>query len=205
MSSASAISQWGFRVHAPSGPPGRARELLAPGPDRDVRVGVADRDAGIGRVGDAQQGVLELRFDLGDLGVQHGDPLARGDRRGAQRRNVGAVGSRAAANRLADPLRGGVSLGLERVGLAEERPPSRVERQRGVDERRVLALVERTPADDVRLLAEPLQPDAHDPASLPAASPWPAASRRRFTTNSWSRLARSQPARGPFGRPRTAR
>ena len=59
-------------------------------------------------------------------------------------------------------------------------------------------------ADGVRLLAEPLQADAH------AGGPPSAVQPGRFrtlapSTNSGSRPARSQPARGPFGRPRNAR
>src|SRR5207247_9259810 len=71
-----------------------------------------------------------------------------------------------------------------------------------VDAARILALVGGPLSDPSPVLAKPLQPDTHDIA--PARSP-AAASRRRETTNSGSRLASSQPARGPFGRPRNAR
>ena len=91
-----------------------------------------------------------------------------------QRRDLGAVGRGAAADRLADLLRGGVSLGLEAVGLAEEDAPAGVELEGDVDERRVLALVQRALADDLRLLAQTLQPDAHAPASSPLAAASPA-------------------------------
>ena len=68
-----------------------------------------------------------------------------------------------------------------------------------VDERRVLALVDRALADDVGLVAEPLQADAHAaPPDGRRAGRLPG----RSMTNPGSRLASSQPARGPFGRPR---
>ena len=145
-----------------------AREQLAPGPDDDVGVGVADRDARVGRVRDPQERVVEPGLDVGGLGVERRDPLAGRDRGGLQRGDLRAVGRGAAADRLADPLRGGVPLGLEAVGLAEEDAPAGVELEGDVDERRVLALVQRALPDDLRLLAEPLQPDAHAPASASA-------------------------------------
>ena len=50
----------------------------------------------------------------------------------------------------------------------------------------------------VGLVAEPLQADAHATTSMPPAA------RSRSITNAGSMLASSQPARGPFGRPRKA-
>ena len=46
------------------------RQLLAPGPDRDVGLLATDRDVRVGRVGDAQEQVVEGRLDLGELGVE---------------------------------------------------------------------------------------------------------------------------------------
>ena len=81
--------------------------------------------------------------------------------------------------------------------------------------RGVLALVEGPFADRVRLVPEALDSDAHLAASRVSSAPvgpdassaWsrqPAAARRRSTTKPGSRLARSQPARGPLVRPRNA-
>ena len=52
-----------------------------------------------------------------------------------------------------------------RVGFTEERAPLCIEHEGGVDQRRVLSLVERALADDLRLVPKPLQPDAHPAAS----------------------------------------
>ena len=60
----------GWRVGADLAFDGSSRAVLAPGPDRDVGLLAADRDVGVGRVGDAQQQVVELGLDLGELGVE---------------------------------------------------------------------------------------------------------------------------------------
>ena len=52
-------------------------EQLAPGPDRDVRLLAADRDVRVGRVRDAQQQVVEVGLDLGQLGVERGRSARR--------------------------------------------------------------------------------------------------------------------------------
>ena len=130
----------------------------------------------VGRVRDAQQQVVELGLDLGQLGVERGDPLAGRDRRGLELGDLRAVRLRAALDRLADPLRGGVALGLEAVALAEQLRAARASSSSApVDDRRVLALVDRALADDVRLVAEPLQADAHAAASGSAGRPAPSA------------------------------
>ncbi len=95
------------------------------------------------------------------LGVEGGDPLARRDGRCLEVGDLRTVGLCAALDGLADALRGGVSLGLERLALAEEPAPFAVELEGAIDQRRVLALVDGTLADDVRLVAESLQADAH--------------------------------------------
>ena len=64
-------------------------------------------------------------LDLGELGVERRDPLAGRGRRGPQVGDLGAVGRGAALDRLADPLRGRVALGLERLALAEQRGGAR--------------------------------------------------------------------------------
>ena len=107
----------------------------------------------------------------------------------AQRLDLGAVGLGAAADRLADLLAGGVALGLQRVRLRLEPAAARVDLDRPVDEARVLALVDRPLADPVRLLAEPLDADAHA-IGLPDAR---AASRRRRMTKA-AVEAREEPA-----------
>ncbi len=91
---------------------------------------------------------------------------------------------------------------LSGLALGEQAPAGGVELERGVDERRILALVGRALADDVGLVAEPLQADAHETPPTAAA---PDAARARSMTKSGSRLASSQPARGPLGLPRNAR
>src|SRR4029079_17547168 len=79
-------------------------------------------------------------------------------------------------------------------------PTPGVQLERSIDDRWVLALVDGALADGVGLIAEPLQTEAH--ATAPARPP---ASVARAITNAGSRLASSQPARGPFGRSRNAR
>ncbi len=187
--------------------PGRAigvgrlvRRRLAPAADRDVRLLAADRDVGVRGVGDAEQEVLELGLGGRELGVDGLDPLAgpRGGR--PQLGDLGPVGARAAADRLADLLRRRVALGLEGVGLGLQPATRGVDLDRPVDDRRVLALVDRALPDPVRFLAQPLDADAHA-----IVSPCSPAAFSRPITKSRSRLASSQPARGPFGRPRKAR
>src|SRR5439155_25437534 len=115
------------------------------------------------------------------------------------------VGPGTALDRLADLPARGVPLGLECVALAEKRPAARIELQRSVDDGGVLALVDGTLADRFGVLAEALEPDAHPPPPTAAGAPFQApASRSRSMTKRGSSDARSQPARGPFGRPRNA-
>ena len=52
----------------------------------------------------------------------------------------------------------------EAVGLTLELAPAGVGGERGIDKPCVLALVDRALPDRVRLLAQPLQPDAHPPS-----------------------------------------
>ena len=107
---------------------------------------------------------------------------------------------------LADRLRGRVSLGAQAVGLALELAAARVGGEGGIDERGVLALVDRALADRVRLLAEPLQPDAH----AATAHAGKCAARRGLSQapvdelrlRAWRAASRRA---GPFGRPRNAR
>ena len=148
-----------------------ARQLVAPGPDGDARVGVPDRDIRVRRVRDPEERVLQLRLHAPDLHVERRDPLAGRDRRGAECRDLGTVGRRALLDRFADLPRRRVALRLAGVRLAEQRAPPRIERERRIDQRRVLALVERAPADDLRLVPKPLQPDAHPAASAVSIPP----------------------------------
>ena len=212
MSSASAISQWGFAAPRRAAG-GRVRadlalerlldgELLAPGPDGDVRLLAADRDVGVGGVRDAEQEVLDLGLDVRELRVDRGDPLAGFDRARPQLRDLGAVGLRAALDRLADLLADAAFRSALSVSPSPRSwPAARVGCDRLIDDRRVLALVDRALADRVRVLAEPLQPDAH-------AAPPPGAAEPRAAARGRTRrrgVASSQPARGPFVRPRNAR
>ena len=86
--------------------------------------------------------------------------------------DLGAGGVRAAAHRLADPLRRRVALALQPVALARAgRAGARRAASASVDERGVLALVDGALADDVRFLPEPLEADAHDaPLAVMAAA-----------------------------------
>ncbi len=171
MSSASPSSQCGLRVHV--APPGRrvgpdlaldrlvVGEQLTPGPDRDVRLLAANGDVRVGGVRDAQQLVVEIRFDLGEAGVEGGDSLACRNGRCLEVDDLRAIGLGAAFDGLTDALRRRVSLGLEGLALAEQPAPFAVELEGAIDQDRVLALVDGALADDVRLVAESLQADAH--------------------------------------------
>ena len=128
-------------------------EQLPPRPDRDVRILTTDRHVRVGGVRDAQQLVVEIRLDLGQARVEGGDALARSDGRCLEIRDLRAVGLRAALDGLADALRGGVSLGLERLALAKESAPFAVELEGAIDQDGVLALVDGSLADDFGLVA----------------------------------------------------
>ena len=107
-----------------------------------------------------------LASTRGQLGIDPRDPLAGRDGRGLERGDGGSVRVRAASDRLADRLRRLVALGLEPVALGQELAPAPVGRERLVDERGVLALVDRPLADGRGVVAQPLQPDAHARASV---------------------------------------
>ena len=79
----------------------------------------------------------------------------------AQRRDFGAGWRGAVANRLPYLLGGGVALGLEPIRIAEQLATRALQLQSLIHDRRVLALVDRSLADPIRLLAQPCQPDAH--------------------------------------------
>src|SRR5207247_10157205 len=105
-----------------------------------------------------------------------------------------------ALDRLADSFACGVPLGLQRIALAEERPAAGVELQGAVDDRRVLALVDRSPPNGLGVVAETLEADAH--AGTCGAAPAP---RNRSLTNWSDSFASNHPARGPLGFPRKAK
>ena len=67
MPSASPTSQWGRRWLAVGA---GVRRRVAPGAHDDARLLAADRHAGVGRVGDAQQQLVERRLDLGQVGIE---------------------------------------------------------------------------------------------------------------------------------------
>ncbi len=171
------------------------RELLAPLADGDVGLLAADRDVGVGRVRDAQEEVLEPGLDGRQLGVDRRDPLAGGGRGGLERGDLRAVRVGAAADRLADRLRGLVALRLEPVALGQQLAPAarrpRAPRRRGPGPRpcrwrpggrsrhpRAAAAARRScahlrrPADAVRAagLAQPVE-DERRVEARPAASP----------------------------------
>ena len=218
MSSASASSQCGLRSQrllvrlARRRRPRRAlevdvaRQLLAPGPDGDVRLLAADRHVGLGGVRDAEQQVLDLRLDGRQLGLDVGQALADLGRSGAERGDLGAVRLRAALDRLADRLRRRVALGRggrrprpgARAGARRRRAPRR--RARGPRPCRSrpcrIASGSSRSRCSPTLMRIALMPEVCRRRRPPAGAP---------TTNSGSSLASSQPARGPFGRPRNAR
>ena len=158
MSSASPSSQCGLRVQvappagasAPTSPSSGCScgELLAPRPDRDVGLLATDRDVGVGRVRDAQEQVVELAprsRPASASSVAIRSPAAVD----AARRSATSGPSGAAPPLIASPIRFDAAL---RSALSASLSPSRraalgVERERAVDERRVLALVDRAVAD----------------------------------------------------------
>ena len=216
MPSASPTSQCGRRSQVAAGRvrPARrerlvARQLLAPGPDRDVGLLAADRDVRVGRVRDAEEQVLELapRPSASSASIA----AIRSPARGRARRAAPRPRARPGRRRRGSPRRSAFEAALRSALRRSPSPWSA--RRRGVDasraaidERRVLALVDRALADRVRLLAQPLQRRRSCRHLRGVASQPAAASRsRRDRRRPRSRLASSQPARGPFGRPRKAR
>ncbi len=172
-------------------------QRIAPRPDGDIGFLATDRDVVVRRVGDAKQQVVQLAFDLGERGVERPDPFA-GHRGG--RAKVGdfeAIRCSPVPDRLADLLRRTVPFRLECLAFGEQSAPLGIEPEGAVDEQRVLALADRALTDAFGIFAKSLESDAHRSS--------PEAECRRSMTNAGSRLARSQPARGPFVRPRKAR
>ncbi len=108
----------------PSGPAGfrHVRRGLAPRADGDVGLLATDRNVRVGRVRDPQQEVLELRLGRGELDVDPIDLLAGLGRGSAKIGHLRPVRAGTAADRLADPLRCAVALGLETVALGLEHP-----------------------------------------------------------------------------------
>ena len=207
MPSASPTSQCGSARRQPSR---RLAVAAARSGSPQVRTVTLASSPPTGTSGSAGLGMRSSRsssvgLDLGQLGVERVDPLAGAVEARLELGDLGAVGLGAAPDRLADPLRGRVALGLEAVALGQERRRRRVELERAVDERRVLALVDRAlrgsrPAPRGAAAGR----RSSRASSVPRPAP-PAASRSRSTTKLGSRLASSQPARGPLGRPRKAR
>ncbi len=175
-----------------------AKERLPHLAHDDVRLLAADRHVGVGRVRDAQHGVVELGLDRLELRLELRDALADTARRLLELGDLAAVRVGAAANDLADAAAGVVALRLEGVGRGEQRAPALVELDRAIDDGRILALVRGAAPERVGVVAEALQADAH-------AATAPAASRSRSRTKERSSAASSQPARGPEVRPRKAR
>src|SRR5262249_37281600 len=104
-------------------------------------------------------------------------------------------------HRRGDGVARRLTLRTQPVDLADQAPALRIDRKRAVDQPRVLALRNRARANRLRILAQALEANAHGTASGAIAL---AASSSRNTTNARSRLASTQPARGPLDRPRNA-
>ena len=181
-----------------------AWQHLAPGADRDVGLLATDRDVRVGRVGDAQEQVVELRLGLGQLASSALIRSPAATEAALQVGDLRAVRRGPALDRLADPLPGGVAFRLECLALAEQPAPLGVELQGAIDERRILALLDGALADDVRFVAQPLEADAHEPPPAGPRSPPPprAAARGRMPVRDWPGATR-RAARS--GRPRNAR
>ena len=211
MSRSAAISQCGRRsqVAPPTGAsaptsPSRGwstRQELAPRPDGDVGLLAADGDVRVGRVRDPQEQLLELGLDGRELRVDRVDLRRPASTDAAfSVGDLGAVRRRAALDRLADLLARRVALGLERVALAEQRPPAGVElerRGRRSTGPRPCRWRPAGPSRRLRAAAAARRSCRHLPASRDA--------RRRSMTNVRVEATRaaSRPA-GPFGRPRNA-
>ena len=218
MSSASPSSQCGRRVQvappagasAPTSPSsGTSRaSSLAPGPDRDVRLLAADRDVRVGRVRDAQQQVVELapRPRPGSASSAVIRSPAATD---AALRSATSGPSGAAPPLIASPicLRGGVALGLEGLALAEQRAAARASSSRARSTSAGSSPLSMAPwrmtSGSSRSRCSPTLIAAASRTGLAAGRPQP--SSRPIATKIGSRLASSQPARGPFARPRNAR
>src|SRR5690606_27364689 len=106
----------------------------------------------------------------------------------------------------ADLVAQGPALGTQPIRLPERLATFAIELERCIDLRGILALRDRAVTDRRRVLAQSRQPDAHRSASSADSSTTsaglrtgtgPAASRSRPMTKPRSRLASSQPARGP--------
>ena len=222
----SATSQCGRRSQVPRRRPARRRPISpASGWTRgrsspqvrtvDVRLGVADRDVRVGRVRDPQEQLLQLGLDVGRARrrsrrsarprVDRGGAQGRDLRRRRARRRRGSPRRPASRRRSARPCR--------RVALAEERPAARVEararRRRASASSPLSSAPLRMRSGSSRSRWSPtLMPSLRRSRRPPRPAPDRAGRlppRSRATTKSGARLARSQPARGPFVRPRKAR
>src|SRR5439155_68607 len=188
-----------------------ARQLLPPLANRDICLFTTDWDIGVGRIGYAEERFLELPFHGRQFGVYGIDPPAQLGRGGPQLRNLPITGLGPSSDRLTDAFRCKVAFRLQPVAFVGQLAPADVELDGAVHDGGVLALVDRALADSIVVFAEALRADAHGSrpsrtaASSASGGRQPAASRSRRSTNSGLRLANSQPARGPFGRPRRAK
>ena len=149
-----------------------ARQLLAPGPDRDVGLLAADRDVGVGRVRDPQQQVVELGLDRRPArrrSPRSGSPASvDGAPEGRDLRAVRRPRRRGSPRR--SPCEAALRSALRRSPSAEQRAARRVDGQGRIDDRRILALVDRALRGSRPAPRAALQPDAHRRA-LPTRSP----------------------------------
>ena len=99
-------------------------ELLAPRPDRDVRLLAPDRNVRVGGVRDAQEQLVEVGLDLGEGRVELFDLLAGLGGGPLELRHLGTVGGGAFLDRRSDLLRCVVALRLEGLGLRQQPPRS---------------------------------------------------------------------------------
>ncbi len=212
--SRSPISQCGRRSHAGVPLSGSGGAIFGRGSPHVRIVRFASLppigDVGVGGVRDAEEEPSELGLDRRELRVDLVDATAGIRRRPPELGDFRAVGPRPAADGVTDLFGRLVAFGLEAVAFTEKCTSARVDLEGTVDDRRVLALVDRPLSDRVRLLAQSMRSDAHLEPSAAVARVGavdggaPPASRSRRRTNSGSRLASSQPARGPLVRPRNA-
>ena len=136
-------------------------QQFTPGANHLVGGCVADRNIRVRRIRDAQEQLLEGRLRGRKIRVQLLDLNAGVGGGALEIRHFRAVGRGAGADGLADLLGGGIALRLEPIRLAEQSPTLALQNQSLIDDRRVLALVDRALTDPIRLLAQPRQPDAH--------------------------------------------
>ena len=141
---------------------GVARRAARPSRGRSRLRLAADGHVRVGRVGDAEQQLVQLRLDRRQL-ASIASILMRRPTVEARLRSATSGPFGLAPARMASPMRFDAVLrsAFRRSPSLEQRAPARVGREGPVDDRRVFALVDGALADDVGLFAESLRADAH--------------------------------------------